>query len=168
MAFGRKQEQYFTHTHKNQVSYLSARSAPAIFMSWMNEAGILRSTSIAGNWRWLRWWRQLSMDELSCFSLIASIRGTWLLICAVESSTLISKVSDCSSMAADSDDGESFAVFNWLWFSLNRPSGFSASLSVKREKKKCQDECIDSFLRNGYSFKFSVVYKTKREICFWN
>ena len=121
----------------HQISYLPvARSAMALFVSWMNEAGILRSTSIAGNWRWLRWWRRLSMDELSCFSLIASIRGTWLLICVVESSAMISDAGDCSSMAADSDNGESFNVFDWLWFSFNSPSGFSTSLSGNERKRK--------------------------------
>lgn len=74
------------------------------------------------------------MDELSCFSLIASIRGTWLLICVVESSAMISDSGDCSSMAADSDNGESFTVFDWLWFSFNNPSGFSTSLSENSKK----------------------------------
>lgn len=124
---------FFKKIFKNlYFAYLSVRSTTALFVSWINEAGILCSTSIAGNWRWLRWWRRLSMDELSCFSLIASIRGTWLLICVVESSAMISDDGDCSSMAADSDNGESFTGFDWRWFSFNNPSGFSTSLSEKK------------------------------------
>lgn len=108
-------------------TYLSA--CPELFESRINEAGILCSTSISANWRWLRWRRRLSL-ELNGFSLIASMRDTWLLICAIDSSTS-DVAGDWSSLAVVPDNGESssFAAFNACSFAT--VSECSASLSVK-------------------------------------